>query len=60
MEFLPKEQWNYLPWGKVTGLETDYSHSSVFQDMNSLTLSDPMSNLVRHYDFPVPDTFLDL
>jgi hypothetical protein len=24
-----------------------------------LTLSDPMSNLVRHYDFPVPDAFLD-
>jgi hypothetical protein len=25
-----------------------------------LTLSDPMSDLVRYYDFPVPDTFLDL
>jgi hypothetical protein len=25
-----------------------------------LTLSDPMSDLVRHYDFPVPDAFLDL
>jgi hypothetical protein len=25
-----------------------------------LTLSDPMSDLVRHYDFPVPDDFLDL
>jgi hypothetical protein len=24
----------------------------------SLTLSDPMSDLVRHYDFPVPDTLL--
>jgi hypothetical protein len=23
----------------------------------TLTLSDPMSDLVRHYDFPVPDTF---
>jgi hypothetical protein len=22
-----------------------------------LTLSDPMSDLVRHYDFPVPDAF---
>jgi hypothetical protein len=22
-----------------------------------LTLSDPMSDLVQHYDFPVPDTF---
>jgi hypothetical protein len=25
-----------------------------------LTLSEPMSDLVRHYDFPVPDRFLDL
>jgi hypothetical protein len=25
-----------------------------------LTLSDPMSDLVRHDDFPVPDAFLDL
>jgi hypothetical protein len=25
-----------------------------------LTLSDPMSDLVRHYDFPIPDAFLDL
>jgi hypothetical protein len=25
-----------------------------------LTLSDPMPDLVRHYDFPVPDDFLDL
>jgi hypothetical protein len=25
-----------------------------------LTLSDPISGLVRHYDFPVPDAFLDL
>jgi hypothetical protein len=25
-----------------------------------LTLSDPMSDLVRHYYFPVPDAFLDL
>jgi hypothetical protein len=28
--------------------------------MKTLTLSDPMSDLVRHYDFPVPDAFLDL
>jgi hypothetical protein len=26
----------------------------------TLTLSDPMSDLVRHYGFPVPDAFLDL
>jgi hypothetical protein len=25
-----------------------------------LTLSNPMSDLVRHYDFSVPDAFLDL
>jgi hypothetical protein len=25
-----------------------------------LTLSDPMSDLVRHYYFPVPDASLDL
>jgi hypothetical protein len=25
-----------------------------------LTLSDPMSDLVQHYDFPVPGAFLDL
>jgi hypothetical protein len=25
---------------------------------HALTLSDPMSDLVRHYDFPVPDAFL--
>jgi hypothetical protein len=25
-----------------------------------LSLSDPMSDLVRHCDFPVPDAFLDL
>jgi hypothetical protein len=29
-------------------------------DIEGLTLSDPMSDLVRHYDFPVPDAFLDL
>jgi hypothetical protein len=29
-------------------------------NFNWLTLSNPMSDLVRHYDFPVPDTFLDL
>jgi hypothetical protein len=29
-------------------------------DCSTLTLSDPMSDLVRHYDFPVPDAFLDL
>jgi hypothetical protein len=23
----------------------------------ALTLSDPMSDLVRHYDFPVPEAF---
>jgi hypothetical protein len=27
---------------------------------NQLTLSDPMSDLIRHYDFPFPDAFLDL
>jgi hypothetical protein len=26
----------------------------------SLTFSDPMSEIVQHYDFPVPDVFLDL
>jgi hypothetical protein len=26
----------------------------------TLTLSDPMSDLIRHYDFPVPDAFLNL
>jgi hypothetical protein len=25
-----------------------------------LTLSDPMSDLVQHHDFPVPNAFLDL
>jgi hypothetical protein len=25
-----------------------------------LTLSDPMPDRVQHYDFPVPDAFLDL
>jgi hypothetical protein len=25
--------------------------------MHMLTLSDPMLDLVRHYDFPVPDAF---
>jgi hypothetical protein len=27
---------------------------------DNLTLPDPMSDLVRRYDFPVPDAFLDL
>jgi hypothetical protein len=31
-----------------------------FTHFDGLTLSDPMSDLVRHYDFPVPDAFLDL
>jgi hypothetical protein len=26
----------------------------------AVALSDPMSDLVRRYDFPVPDAFLDL
>jgi hypothetical protein len=26
----------------------------------ALTLSDPMSDLIRYNEFPVPDTFLDL
>jgi hypothetical protein len=30
------------------------------EEASTLTLSDPMSDLVRHYDFPVPDAFLDL
>jgi hypothetical protein len=34
--------------------------SGLFSGVYSLTLSDPMSDLVRHYDFPVPDAFLDL
>jgi hypothetical protein len=25
-----------------------------------LALSDPTLDLIRHYDFPVPDAFLDL
>jgi hypothetical protein len=29
----------------------------VFYYILVLTLSDPMSDFVRHYDFPVPDTF---
>jgi hypothetical protein len=29
-------------------------------DSPKLTLSDPMLDLVRHYDFLVPDAFLDL
>jgi hypothetical protein len=29
-------------------------------DYYPLTLSDPMSDLVRHYDFSVPGAFLDL
>jgi hypothetical protein len=32
----------------------------IIPDLKSLTLSDPMSDLVRHYDFPVSDAFLDL
>jgi hypothetical protein len=28
--------------------------------LSNLTLSDPLSDLVRHYDFPVPDAFPDL
>jgi hypothetical protein len=31
-----------------------------YEPFISLTLSDPISVLVRHYDFPVPDAFLDL
>jgi hypothetical protein len=27
------------------------------KDIAGLTLSDPMSDLVRHFDFPVPDAF---
>jgi hypothetical protein len=29
------------------------------KEHKALTLSDPMSDLFRHYDFPVPDAFLD-
>jgi hypothetical protein len=30
------------------------------RNFNVLTLSDSMSDLVRHYDFPVPDAFLEI
>jgi hypothetical protein len=33
---------------------------NLFVQYMVLTLCDPMSDLVRHYDFPVPDAFLDL
>jgi hypothetical protein len=32
---------------------------NILRIINLLTLSDPMSDLVRYYDFPVPDAFLD-
>jgi hypothetical protein len=35
-------------------------HRSKWRTSVYLTLSDPMSDLVRHYDFLVPDAFLDL
>jgi hypothetical protein len=34
------------------------SHKGII--LNALTLSDPMSDLFRHYDFPVPDAGLDV
>jgi hypothetical protein len=34
--------------------------TDILAGIDLLTLSDPMSDLVRHYDFPVPDAFLDL
>jgi hypothetical protein len=34
-----------------------YTAQPLLSRLNILTLSDPMSDLVRHYDFPVPDGF---
>jgi hypothetical protein len=34
--------------------------SDALPNNGNSTLSDPMSDLVRHYDFPFPDAFLDL
>jgi hypothetical protein len=39
---------------------TSHELSSSRNGSKHLTLSDPMSDLVRHYYFPVPDAFLDL
>jgi hypothetical protein len=36
--------------------DSKYSNSNPTRNF-CLTLSDPMSDLVRHYDFPVPDAF---
>jgi hypothetical protein len=33
------------------------SGTATFRVQVSLTISDPMSDLVQHYDFPVPDAF---
>jgi hypothetical protein len=44
--------------GDVAGTFIPCPQSTVFSF--GLTLSDPVSDLVRHYDFPIPDTFLDL
>jgi hypothetical protein len=42
-------------------IQSSQSITGGFLARNSaLTLSDPMSDLVRHYGFPVPDAFLDL
>jgi hypothetical protein len=38
-----------------------YGKRSLFEILRKrLTLSDPMSDLLRNYDFPVPDAFLNL
>jgi hypothetical protein len=36
-------------------LNTQYVNASL--GSVNLTPSDPMSDFIRHYDFPVPDTF---
>jgi hypothetical protein len=37
-----------------------YVQLGIMGIMSPLTLSDPMSDLVGHYDFPVPNAFLDI
>jgi hypothetical protein len=54
-------QFHFTNPSKPLGFGYETSPLSLHQSMDihiqHLTLSDPMSDLVQHYDFPVPDAF---
>jgi hypothetical protein len=55
--------WEHVVFFISSSLSGGYIYSHIWSEdlvISMQTLSDPMSDLARHYDFPVSDAFLDL